>query len=150
MCDYSNTEQYRVTTAYEKLLTSFVNISVAAIFVLPFYWAGLESRELKLIFTGLFFLENLVSIIIQDYRLPGMLVQGAHWKKKYPKHKQLVHAVLYTASFSTMLFWVWFPGDLLILNLLVLQLPCVLISGTTLHGLLAGNMVDVKPIKISK
>ena len=143
MCDYSNTEQYRVTTVFEKLLTSLVNIGIAFIFLLPFFWVDIESLELKLIFTGLFFLENLVSIIFHDYRLPGMYIQGAHWKMKYPKHNQLAHAILYTASFSTMLFWLWFPCDLLLLNLLLLQLPCILYSGTTLHGLLAGNMYDV-------
>jgi hypothetical protein len=145
----SNTEPYRVTTIFEKLLTSLINVCVAFLFLIPFCWAGFEGLELKLIFIGLFFLENLVPIIFFDYRLPGMLLQGTYWKMQYPKRNQLVHAILYTASFSTMLFWIWFPGDILLINLTLLQLPCVLFSGTTLHGLLAGNMVDIKRIKIT-
>ena len=83
-------------------------------------------------------------MVFRRYRLLGMLALNSHWKTDYPIPSQLIHALLYSASFSTLLFWVWFPGDLLLLNLLCLQLPSVLATGTTLHGLLAGNMVDVK------
>ena len=134
----------RETTPVEKLMTSAINIAVAFVFLIPFFWGNISSFELKLIFISLFFSENLVSIIFHNYRLPGMFIQQSHWKKRYSKTKQLIHAILYTASFSTLLFWLWFPGDLFLLNLLLLQLPCVLLTKTTVHGLVAGKMVDMK------
>jgi len=137
---------FRETTALEKLLTSLINISVALLFLLPFLWLDLSIVELKWIFIGLFLLENLVSIAFFEYRLPGMVLQHTHWKHSYCTRNQLLHAALYTASFASVLFWVWFPGDLLLFNLLLLQLPCILRTQTTLHGWLSGGMVDVKPL----
>ncbi|MDG6774386.1 hypothetical protein QCB45_08575 [Thiomicrorhabdus sp. ZW0627] len=138
---------FRETNALEKLFTSLINTAVVFLFLLPFLWFDLSIQELKWVFIGLFLLENLLSILISDYRLPGMILQNTHWKQAYSKPQQLLHALLYTASFSTLLFWVWIPGDLLILNLLLLQLPCILMTGTTLHGWLSGGMVDVKKIR---
>lgn len=138
---------FRETTALEKLLTSLINISVALLFLLPFlFWGHFSILELKGILIGLFFLENLVSIAFFDYRLPGMVLQHTYWKHSYCTRNQLLHAALYTASFASVLFWVWFPGDLLLFNLLLLQLPCILLTQTTLHGRLSGGMVDVKPL----
>ena len=73
-----------------------------------------------------------------------MMILNIHWKEKYPLKNQLIHSVLYTASFSTLLFWVWFPLDLFLINMLLLQLPTILLTGTTFHGYLSGNMVTVK------
>ena len=135
---------FRATNALEKLLNSTINAAIACAFLLPFLFLDLPAFYLKLIFIGLFFLENLLAIAFHQYRLPGMMIQNTHWQQPYPLPRQFIHAVLYTLSFSTVLFWIWFPGDLLLFNLLVLQLPCVLLTKTTLHGLLSGNMVDVK------
>ena len=135
---------FRETTPLEKLLTSFVNVAIAFLFLLPCFFLELPFFYVKLIFIALFFLENLLAISFRNYRLPGMMIQNTHWKQHYSLAQQLTHAVLYTLSFSTVLFWIGFPGDLLLFNLLILQLPCVLLTKTTLHGLLSGNMVDVK------
>jgi len=137
---------FRTTTAMEKLLTSTVNAAVAVALAAPLLLLELSTMQLKLIVAGMFLLENLEAILFHAYRLPGMRLQGSHWKEPYPRHRQLIHAVLYTLSFSTLLFWMVFPGDLLLFNLLCLQLPCVLLTGSTLHGWLAGNMVDIKPV----
>ena len=138
-------QTYRVTTYAEKLLTSTINTVVALLFAAPFLLFELSAVQLKLILVAAFLAENLEAMLFHRYRLPGMWVIGSRWQTTYPVTKQLVHAVLYSASFSTLVFWIWFPGDLLLFNLLCLQLPCVLMTGTTLHGLLAGNMVDIKP-----
>lgn len=141
-------EHYRQTTTFEKLFTSLVNVVVACVLSMPFYvFDEVPAFTLKLIVIGLFFLENMMAIIFWEYRLPGMIIQKSVWQHKYSKTNQLIHAVLYTASFATMWFWIWVPGDLLLFNLLLLQLPCVLLTKTTLHGLIAGNMVDVKLIQ---
>lgn len=140
------TQQYRVTTAVEKLLNSVINTIVALIVSAPVLLFDLSVLQLKLILIIVFFLENLEAILFHKYRLPGMWAMGTYWKEPYSISQKLIHAVLYSASFSTLVFWVWVPGDLLLFNLLCVQLPCVLITGTTLHGLLAGNMIDVKPV----
>jgi|GEM_PF-710601 len=137
--------RYRKTTPLEKLLTSLVNVVVVFVVSIPFLiLEDISAFTLKLIIIGLFFLENIMSMIFFEYRLPGMLVQRSIWQCKYTKLNQMIHAIMYTASFATMLFWVWVPGDLLLFNILLLQLPCVLLTKTTFHGLIAGNMVDVK------
>jgi len=141
---------YRLTNTAEKLIISAINILVAVFFAVPFLLLDLTTLQFKITLVVVFFLENLLAITLHHYRLPGMWLLGTHWKTSYPIAKQLIHAVLYSASFSTLLFWVWFPGDLLLLNLLCLQLPCVLATGTTFHGLIAGNMVDVKMVKVQK
>ena len=142
---------YRKTTALEKLFTSLVNVIVVFVVSIPFFlFDGLSALTLKLIIIGLFFLENVTAIIFLDYQLPGMLIQKTIWQCRYSKMNQLIHAIMYTASFASMLFWIWVPGDLLLVNLLLLQLPCILLTKTTFQGLIAGNMVDVKPIKLKK
>lgn len=134
----------RDTRPLEKLFTSAINVAVALVFLVPFFWVDFSALELKWIFIGLFLLQNLVAISFFDYRLPGMVVQNTQWKHPYPLPNQLVHALLYSASFATLLFWVWFPGDLLLINLLLLQWPCIQLTGTTMHGWLSGGMKDVK------
>lgn len=135
---------FRRTHAAEKLLTSLINGLVAVIASLP--WLLLEPERLhyQLLLVALFLVENLVSAMRGDRRLPGMWLQGTVWQRHYPLRQHVLHALLYSASFATAVFWVWFPGDLLLINLLLLQLPCVWRTGTTLHGWLAGGMVDIK------
>jgi len=137
-------QAYRSTTPVEKLLNSAINALVALALSVPALFLSLSLVQLKLIIVTVFFLENLEAILFHNYQLPGMRILGTRWKARYSTSQQLVHAILYSASFSSLLFWVWYPGDLLLFNLLCLQLPCVLMTGTTLHGLLAGKMVDVK------
>ena len=136
---------WRVTTAAEKLFTSLINAVPACLLLLPWLWLGLARWQYQLLLVGLFLAENLLSLALADYRLPGMVLQGSRWQRDYPLRQRLLHALLYTASFASAVYWLWFPGDLLLLNLLLLQLPSVLLTGTTLHGWLSGHMVDVKP-----
>jgi hypothetical protein len=135
---------FRRTNAAEKLLTSLINGLVAVIASLPWLLLQPELLHYQLLLVALFLAENLVAAARGDRRLPGMWLQGTVWQHRYPLRQHLLHALLYSASFATAVFWVWFPGDLLLINLLLLQLPCVRLTGTTLHGWLAGGMVDVK------
>ncbi len=73
-----------------------------------------------------------------------MTIVGTYWAKDYPLKNQLIWLSLYTLSFSTLLFWVFFPFDLFLINMLCLQLPMILIKKTTLHGFLSGQMVTIK------
>jgi len=72
-----------------------------------------------------------------------MMIVKTYWKEDYPKINQIIYAVLYTASFATLFIWIWFPFDLFLFNMIFLQLPCVLLTGTTLHGYLSGGMTTV-------
>jgi hypothetical protein len=135
---------YRRTNAAEKLLTSLINALVAVLASLPFLLLDLSLREYQCLLLALFLIENLVAALWGDHRLPGMRLQGTVWQRPYPLPQRLLHALLYSASFATAVFWIWFPGDLLVVNLLLIQLPCVRLTGTTLHGWLAGDMVDLK------
>jgi archaellum biogenesis protein FlaJ (TadC family) len=139
---------YRETNPAEKLLCSAVNAVVAAVFVIPFLFFDYTVLQLKLAFITAFLIENLISILFFGYRLPGMWLQATEWKAQYAMRNQFIHAVLYTMSFSTLCFWIWFPGDLFLINMLLVQLPCVMLTKNTLHGLLAGRMVDVKQVRV--
>jgi hypothetical protein len=75
-----------------------------------------------------------------QFRCFGMRLFGTIWEKKYSRLQRNVYSVLYTLSFSTMFFSLYFPFDLLVVNLFFIQLPTVYFSGTTFHGLLSGNM----------
>ena len=72
------------------------------------------------------------------------VVRREEWKEEYPLLNQFIHAVLYTLSFSTLLFWIYFPFDLFLVNILLIQLPSILLTGSTLHGYLAGKMTTIK------
>ena len=58
--------------------------------------------------------------------------------------QKLLYACLYTLSFSTLIFYIWFPFDLLLINLVVIQLPFILKFGNTFHGFLSGNVKTIK------
>ena len=79
-----------------------------------------------------------------DFRCLGMRIFGTVWAEKYSRFQRNVYSILYTLSFSTLFFYVIFPLDIFLFNIFVLQLPTILISGTTLHGLLAGGLRSKK------
>jgi hypothetical protein len=73
-----------------------------------------------------------------------MIILNIDWKEQYPFKQQIFYVFLYSLSFSTIVVWVFFPFDLLLFNLLCIQLPTVLLTGTTLHGHLSGRMSGYK------
>jgi hypothetical protein len=73
--DYLNNGSYRITTPAEKTATSLLNISLAFACLFPFIIAGVDVAELKPVLTRLFFLGNRISIVFNNYRLPGMILQ---------------------------------------------------------------------------
>lgn len=135
----------RITTPIEKLLNSAINVIIVFIIFLPFLFF-LESSIItkKILFIILFFLYKLIIIFFNGNRSIGMMITRTYWKKKYPLKNQLLHAVLYTLSFSTLLFWIFFPFDLFLINMLLIQLPSVILTGTTFHGYISGKMMTIK------
>lgn len=132
------------TKPLEKLLNSAINAALVFIIFSPFLFSDLNSTFKKLIFISLFLLYKFIIVIFNNNRSVGMIITKTYWKEKYPLKNQIFHAILYTVSFSTLLFWVYFPFDLFLINMLLLQLPTIILKGTTFHGYLAGNMLTVK------
>ena len=91
----------------------------------------------------IFFLLNIIGLIRKDRREIGMLIMRTYWAERYPLWQHVVFLVFYTASFATLFIWVWFPFDIFLINMFFLQLPFVLMTGTTFHGYMSGNMKTV-------
>ena len=132
----------RKTTVIEKLIPSAINalivfcISAPLFYVMPIlYW--------KISVISIFFAYNLIFLFYNDNRCLGMMLYGTHWKKKVHFNHELLYIVLYTASFSSVFMQIWFPFDILLINLLIIQLPTILITGTTLHGYLSGEKSSI-------
>lgn len=133
----------RPTTALEKLSASVINVlAVFAVFI-PFIFLNTSGQSKKLIFCLLFLAYNIVIIFVSRNRCLGMYVTNTYWQENYSMRSQVAYAFLYTLSFVSLLFWYFFPGDLLLVNLLLVQLPFVLLTKTTFHGYFSGNMLTV-------
>jgi len=136
--------QNQNTHALQKLSVSIINTIFVVLLSLPFYFLFGFSTTYKVILVLIFFLYNLSFIFLTKNRCLGMIILHFHWKKVYPIKQQVLYVFLYTLSFSTIVIWILFPFDLLIFNLLFIQLPTVLLTGSTLHGYLCGRMSGYK------
>ena len=134
----------RETNFIEKFLASVLNVLIVGIFFFPVIFFDVDLISKKIVFISLFLLYNLLVLIFNKNRCFGMIILKTQWKEKYPFANQIIYILLYTLSFSTLLFWVYFPLDLFLLNMLVFQLPVVIVKKTTLHGYISGNMITVK------
>ena len=128
------------TNALDKLLVSVINFVVVVIPTIPFWFIGYWRVAL----VGFFLVYQVIVAFSRSGRSFGMVLLGICWAEDYPIRNRLIFAVLYTMSFATIVVWVFFPFDLLVLNLLIVQLPVVLVTGKTLHGFLSGGMYGVK------
>ena len=135
----------RETNSIEKLFSSAINILIVGIFFTPVLFFDTDLIAKKTIFIYLFLLYNLLVLVFNKNRCFGMIILKAQWKERYPFANQIIYVLLYTISFSTLLFWVYFPLDLFLLNMLFFQFPAVILKKTTMHGYLSGNMITVKP-----
>jgi hypothetical protein len=137
----------RDTTILEKLLPSVLNSLLALLLSLPiFYFLG-PSLEWKLSTILIFYLIQIVDTDGHShFRCFGMTVFGTHWERGYTGLQRNIYTFLYTLSFSSLFLYVFFPFDLFLFNMFILQLPSVLLTGTTFHGFVSGNMRTQKPI----
>ena len=126
------------TNILEKIAPSIINASVAIILSLPIL--SLHNITLwKISAISLFFLYNLYFLVFNENICLGMMICNTRWKKQVSFKNEFIYIVLYTISFSTLFFWVWFPFDIFLINIFILQLTTVLITGTTLHAYLTGK-----------
>ena len=135
----------RATNFLEKLLPSVINLLLISIItyllVLTFSFDRLLYIQLTFILVALIY--DVSIAIFNQNRCLGMIIMNTHWDKDYPLKQNIVYALLYTLSYASVVFFIFFPFDLLIFNLLFLQLPFVLTKKTTLHGYLSGKMITV-------
>jgi len=128
------------TSLLDKLLVSIINLLVVLILTAPFFWIG----GWRWVLVGTFLIYQLIIALTKTGQSIGMRLLKIKWNKKYPLKNRLIFAILYSASFATIVIWIFFPFDLLLFNLICIQLPMVLITGSTLHAYLAGRMYGVK------
>jgi len=131
------------TSIIQKIIPSIINVVFVFLVTSPVFLINPSYSLMVLVWVITFFLYNLFFLIFFENRDLGMMIVKTHWKKDYPVLNQLLYAILYTASFATLFIWIWFPLDLFLINMLCLQLPCMLLTGTTLHGYIAGKMTTV-------
>jgi len=130
--------EVRTTNTLEKLFPSILNAVIAfgiATPVLAFYGPGLTWKLSVIVIFALY--ESYVFLMRKD-RCFGMKIVDTYYKGPYSMRQHFIYNIFYTLSFSTTLLYIWYPLDLLVFNILCVQLPCVLITGMTLHGYLSG------------
>ena len=132
----------RKTNIIEKAATSLINVAVVFIISLPFFkYLSLNNWKISVIF--IFFFYNLFFLLFNNNRCLEMVICKTYWDKRGSFLKELIFVTLYTLSFSTLFIWIWFPFDIFFINMLFLQLPIILITGTTVHGYLSGNKCSI-------
>jgi len=128
------------TNALQKLSVSIINVVFVLLISAPIFLTYGFGLEYKISLVVIFLIYNLIFIFTTKNRCLGMILLNIYWKEEYPLKKQIIYAFLYTLSFSTAVIWIFFPFDLLLVNLLLIQLPFVLKTGTTVHGYFSGKM----------
>lgn len=133
----------KISTILDKLFTSILNFLIVALISLPFILIAESLIIKKFIVIGIFLLYCLLISFFNKGIYPYMTISGEKWKENYPLKNHVIHSVLYTLSFSTLLFSIFFPFDIFIFNMLLLQLPMLIFKKMTLHAYLAGKMIIV-------
>lgn len=133
------------TSPTQKLATSAVNLAIILIVTLPIALClRLSFYQARIAFMIVAATYLVVALFDRSRRSLGMMILGIHWREKYSLSQISLYGVLYLLSFSTLLFWIYFPFDLFLANIILIQLPSVLITGTTVHGFCSGRVTTVK------
>lgn len=127
----------RPTTILEKSLSSVINAGIALAISAPVYFFVHDAVWWKLSAIAAFY-------FVARYLNVSMRAVGSRWEQEYTKTQLEVWLAAYTASFATLFFWVFFPFDLFVANVVLLQVPTILLTGTTFHGFLAGGVRSVR------
>lgn len=136
----------RKVNIIQVVLSAFINLII--VFVLASFIASLPFPPInkKFMLISNFFLYHLVFLIFNQSRDIGMMALDLDWREKYPKSKQILNLLINTACFATIFYSIFFTFDLFLVNLILLQLPSFLMTGTIFSSFLAGGMtIVVKP-----
>lgn len=128
------------TNALQKLSVSIINVLFVLLLSIPVYLIWGFGLEYKIMLVAIFLVYNLFFVFVTKNRCLGMIILNIYWKEEYPLKNKMIYVFLYTLSFSTSVIWIFFPFDLLLVNLLLIQLPFVLKTGSTAHGYFSGKM----------
>lgn len=134
----------RNTTIIEKAVPSLINTGFVFFILSPFIVFYGFTLGIRCALVCLFLLVQIVDTHTRSqFRCIGMRALGSYWAHNYSSRQKLLYSILYSASFATLVFYVYIPLDIFVVNMLLVQLPCIMLTGTTLHGFLAGNMQSV-------
>jgi Zn-dependent protease with chaperone function len=122
-----------------KLLPSISNVIIAYVGALSVNVMLGDIFTFKMLLIGIFFF-HVYFCELMFGRCIGMMVCNTRYEQIRTPLQEFVYISLYTLSFSTLLFSMWFPLDVFMINILVLQLPFILFTKNTLHGFLSGNI----------
>lgn len=125
---------------FQKLTTSTINVIIVLIIFLPFYFFIDNILIKKLILISIFFIYNILFILLKNNRCIWMIIMKTKYTTRPNKLQYLIYTILYTLSFSTLLFWFFFPFDLFLFNIIILQLPVIIFKKTTLHWYISWNI----------
>jgi hypothetical protein len=137
----------KTTNIFEKLFSSITNIAFTFVLSIPFLLIYGDTTKWKITWVGIFFLYNCIFEFVYN-RCLGMMFSGTYYEKEKTGSQKIIYVSLYSISFSTILFYIWFPFDILILNLILIQLPFVLITGNTFHGFVSGKIKTIRKINL--
>jgi len=132
------------TTLPEKIIPSIINAGAVIILATPFLFARPNFMAWRFILIAVFFSYTLFFLIFFKNRCLGMMIMHTYWDTNYKFTQHLTYDVLYSLSFASLIIWLWFPFDLFIINMLLFQLPILILKKTTLHGLISGNLKTIK------
>lgn len=132
----------RNTNLIEKLLPSVINLILISFvtYLITLIFSFNTWLYIQITFVLVSLVYNLGIAMFNNNRCLGMIIINTYWDKEYSLKQRVIYALLYTLSYATIAFYIFFPFDLLIINLLFLQLPFVILKKTTLHGYLSANM----------
>ena len=98
------------TNALEKLAVSILNTFFVILVSFPFYFAYGFTIKYRIILVIIFLFYNLLFVFTTKNRCLGMIILNIYWREEYPLKNQVIYALLYTLSFSTLVIWIFFPS----------------------------------------
>lgn len=131
------------TNILQKISPSIINAVFTLFLTIIFINIFNINFDIRIIWITIFFVYNILCELYFD-RCLGMIIFQTRYGEKRSFLQKLIYSFLYTISFSSLLFYLWIPFDLFIINMLLIQLSCVYFTGTTLHGFLSGGITTVK------
>ena len=110
---------FRTINIPEKLFLSSIKLIISLIISTPFFLLWGLSVEWKISVIVISFLYSVFFLIFNKNRGMAMIITRTYWEKHYSWLNHVIFIILYTLSFSTLFFWIVFPFDLFIANMLV-------------------------------
>jgi hypothetical protein len=133
----------RPNTPAEKFRNSAINVVFSGAISLLAFIVINEWHVFRIVWLVVFFFHQALAICFFDGRTLGHILTKTYHAQRYDMWQYWIWSILYTVSFSTVVFGIMFPGDLFLVNM-VLQFICIKCLGTTIHQYFAGGMKTVQ------